>query len=211
MNQTTVDARAPKQDRSRATRQRLIEAAITCLARDGWSRSTVSVIAAEAGISRGATQHHFPTREDLILAALERMFELRIAQVDVGEVQGRPEGRARTVVLRLVEYYTGDLFKAALQVWTAAAADETLRERIVPLERKFAREVHAAAVRLLGADDSDPATHRMIQATLDMARGFGLADVLSDDSRRRRHVAEAWADQLAGVIAQAGEARSAEG
>ena len=56
----------PKQDRSRATRQRLLEAAVSCLATRGWEASTVSVIAAEAGISRGAVQHHYPTREDLV-------------------------------------------------------------------------------------------------------------------------------------------------
>ena len=32
----------PKQDRSRATRQRLLEAAVTCLATKGWEASTVS-------------------------------------------------------------------------------------------------------------------------------------------------------------------------
>ncbi|MFZ4282596.1 TetR/AcrR family transcriptional regulator, partial [Streptomyces rhizosphaericola] len=34
---------APKQDRSRATRQRLLEAAVACLAEHGWAGSTVSV------------------------------------------------------------------------------------------------------------------------------------------------------------------------
>jgi len=200
MTARTIDTRTPKQDRSRATRQRLLEATIACLVRDGWSGTTVSVVAEEAGISRGAAQHHFPTREGLILAALERVFELRMAHVNDQPVPGRGRRRAEAVVLRLVEYYTDDLFKAALQVWTAAAADETLRKQIVPLERRFAREVHQAAVKLLDADDSDPFTHRMIQATLDMARGFGLADVLSDDSRRRGRIAEAWAQELADIV-----------
>ncbi|MFF2768616.1 TetR family transcriptional regulator, partial [Streptomyces bacillaris] len=53
---------APKQDRSRATRQRLLEAAVACLAEHGWAGSTVSVVAERAGVSRGAAQHHFPTR-----------------------------------------------------------------------------------------------------------------------------------------------------
>ena len=36
--------RVPKQDRSRATRQRLLEAAVACLAEHGWAGSTVTVI-----------------------------------------------------------------------------------------------------------------------------------------------------------------------
>lgn len=191
-------ARAPKQDRSRQTRLRLLEAAVTCLVRDGWSGATMSVIAQEAGTSRGAMQHHFPTREDLVLAALEHTFEQRLASLAQVEV---PEGRrAEFVVQLIIDYNTDDLFKAALQMWAAAAADPVLRERILPLERHFAREVHAMAVRLLNADDSDPGTHALIQATLDLARGLGLADLLTDDSRRRAPIARAWAAQLATVI-----------
>jgi AcrR family transcriptional regulator len=185
-------AREPKQARSRETRARLLDAAITCLARDGWTNATVTVIADEAGTSRGALQHHFPTREDLITAALDYVFERRaeaIATVTVPEGRG---SREEFVVRLLVGLYGDDLFKAALQVWTAAAADESLRAQIVPLERKFARGVHGLAVQLLDADDEDPRTHALIQATLDMARGLGLADVLTDDSRRRNAVAEAW-------------------
>ncbi|WP_461030967.1 TetR/AcrR family transcriptional regulator, partial [Streptomyces sparsus] len=70
---------APKQDRSRATRQRLLESAVSCLAEHGWSGSTVTVVAEYAGVSRGAAQHHFPTREDLFTAAVEYVAERRSA------------------------------------------------------------------------------------------------------------------------------------
>src|SRR4029453_13401545 len=73
---------APKQDRSRATRRRLLETAIRCLANHGWEASTVAFIAAEAGISRGAGQHHFRTRQALHIPGLEHMFEERAALLD---------------------------------------------------------------------------------------------------------------------------------
>ncbi|MFE1785756.1 TetR family transcriptional regulator, partial [Streptomyces sp. NPDC059506] len=73
--------RAPKQDRSRATRRRLLEAAVECLAEHGWAGSTVAAVSLRAGVSRGAAQHHFPTREDLFTAAVEYVAEERIAAV----------------------------------------------------------------------------------------------------------------------------------
>ena len=191
----------PKQDRSRATRRRLLETTIRCLARHGWEASTVGFIAAEAGISRGAIQHHFRTREDLILAALESMFEERAALLDaLPEPDGTGPDRVHAVVTGLVETIGGELFRAALQVWTAAAADPALRLAVVPLERHFARGVHRRAVRLLGADDADPEVRALIQATLDMARGLALADVLTDDSRRRERVVRAWSSRLAAAL-----------
>ncbi len=189
--------REPKQDRSRATRQRLLESTVECLSTEGWASTTVAVAAQRAGVSRGAAQHHFPTREELITAALEVIFDNRIGELRA-ESSDLPVGPARTeaVVRRMVDYFTDSLFKAALQVWTAAAADEKLRERIVPLEAKFGRIAHEVTVELLGADDADPVTRRLVQGTLDMARGLGLADVLTDDSARRERIVRQWAETL---------------
>ncbi|MET8428204.1 TetR/AcrR family transcriptional regulator [Nocardia sp. NPDC059246] len=195
----------PKQDRSRATRQRLLEATIDCLAQTGWAAATVAVVAERAGVSRGAAQHHFPTREDLITAALEYMFDTRMdqAKADALAVADVAEGVARTeaVVAGLVESYTSPLFKAALQVWTHAAADPALRERIVPMEARFGRISHRMAVEALSVDDSDPVAHHLVQATLDLARGLGLADVLTDDSLRRKEIVQQWAATLHTALA----------
>src|SRR5512139_2301251 len=80
---TTAQAlpREPQQDRSRITRQRLLEAAIDCLASMGWAGTTVAVVAERAGVSRGAAQHHFRTREELVTAAVEYGAEVRMAQM----------------------------------------------------------------------------------------------------------------------------------
>jgi AcrR family transcriptional regulator len=190
----------PKQDRSRVTRQRLLEATIDCLAELGWAAATVAVVAERAGVSRGAAQHHFPTREDLITAALEHMFDTRMLQsrTEAAALSTVAAGADRThaVVVSLVESYTSTIFKAALQVWTHAAADPALRERILPLEAHFGRESHRRAVEALGVDDTDPVTHHLVQATLDLARGLGLADVLTDDSTRRKAIVAQWAATL---------------
>jgi AcrR family transcriptional regulator len=191
-------AREPQQDRSRATRARLLESAVTCLAELGWSGASVSVIAEQAGVSRGATQHHFPTREDLFTAAIEHMAEVRLAEIRT-EAAALPAGsatRTRDVVRLLVRLYTGPLFHAALQVWAAASASDYLRALVLPLEARLGREAHLAAIDLLGADESAPGVHEAVQATLDLARGLGLADTLADDSRRREAIISKWATML---------------
>src|ERR1041384_4968464 len=120
--------REPQQDRSRATRQRLLEAAVACLAERGWAGSTVSVVAERAGVSRGAAQHHFPTREDLFTAAVEYVAERRSSALRDLFPDG--PGDRPAVVSALVGLYTGPLFRAALQLWVAAANEEQLRGRV---------------------------------------------------------------------------------
>jgi len=202
--QNRIALREPQQDRSRVTRARLLESAVSCLAELGWSGATVTVVAEHAGVSRGAAQHYFPTREDLFTAALEHVAEVRLAEIR-GEAARRSAGVAAPtadVVGLLVRLYTGPLFRAALQLWAAAAASEALRELVVPLEARLGREAHRGAVELLGADESVPGVHEAVQATLDLARGLGLADTLTDDSRRRDRIIAQWAAMLDAVLAR---------
>ncbi|MFD7441738.1 TetR/AcrR family transcriptional regulator [Streptomyces sp. NPDC059909] len=177
----------PKQDRSRVTRQRLLEAAVACLAEHGWAGSTVSVVAERAGVSRGAAQHHFPTREDLFTAAVEYVAEERSSALRALPVQNRA-----AVVEALVDLYTGPLFRAALHLWVAASNEEQLRGRVTELEARVGRETHRIAVELLGADESVPGVRETVQGLLDMARGLGLANLLTDDVARRRRVVAQW-------------------
>jgi AcrR family transcriptional regulator len=195
---TVSAAREPQQDRGWATRTRLLESAISCLAERGWSGATVSVIAGHAGVSRGATQHYFPTREDLFTAALEHMAEVRLREIrrDAARLPAGDGRRTADVVGLLVRFYTGPLFRAALQIWAAASASDYLRELVLPLEARLGREAHRAAVELLGADESVPGVHEAVQATLDLARGLGLADTLADDTRRRDRIIGQWASML---------------
>jgi AcrR family transcriptional regulator len=190
-----VEAREPQQDRSRATRARLLESAITCLADLGWSASTVAVVAEHAGVSRGAAQHHFPTREALFMAALERVTRERGEQLRQ-ELAERPDMDTRAVVDLVFDLFTGTYFRAALMLWVAAASEPQLREQVLPLEARIGREVHRVVVELLGVDEHLPGVRETVQATLDLARGLGLANVLTDDTHRRTGIARQWAAML---------------
>ncbi|MEU4652587.1 TetR/AcrR family transcriptional regulator [Streptomyces sp. NPDC023723] len=186
--------RAPKQDRSRATRRRLLAAAVSCLAERGWAGSTVSVVAMRAGVSRGAAQHHFPTREDLFTAAVEYVAEERSRALRALFPEGAADRRA--VVAALVDLYTGPLFRAALHLWVAASNEDQLRGRVTELEARVGRETHRIAVDLLAADELRPGVRETVQGLLDMARGLGLANLLTDDTARRERVVEQWAALL---------------
>jgi AcrR family transcriptional regulator len=167
------------------------------LAEVGWSRCTVAVVAERAEVSRGAAQHHFPTREALITAAVDHMTDVRAAEIR-RNVESWPAEALTThaIVELIVAIYTGTLFRASLELWVASSADPQLRALVVPLEARIGREVHQATVDLLGVDESVPGTRELIQATLDLARGLGLANLLTDDSRRRGPIVAQWAHVL---------------
>jgi AcrR family transcriptional regulator len=201
---TSPPVREPAQERSRATRRNLLDAAVECLSELGWSGSTIAVVAQRAGVSRGAAQHHFPTREDMFTAAIRHVAQTRIADLRES-VQRLPEGASRTEALieLLVDLYAGPSFRAALQLWVQASTDERLRERIVPLEEHVGRVAHQAALDVLAVEEDEPGVREIVQATLDLSRGLGLAGLLTDDTHRREHVVRAWAGMIDASLNQA--------
>ena len=59
-------------DAQGGARQRIADAAITVIARDGLDALSIRRVASEAGVAIGTVQHHYPIRTDLVVATLER-------------------------------------------------------------------------------------------------------------------------------------------
>lgn len=177
-------------------RQRLLEATIDSLVEVGWAGTSTTVVSQRAGVSRGAQLHHFPSKQDLVVAAVEYLAERRREELAV-DLDALPErDRTRAVLDLLVSQYTSPVFLAALELWVAARTDPELLAKVAPFERRVGREIHAHAVTLLEVDESRGRNRQLVQATLDLLRGLGLAATLTDDSARRASILDAWADTL---------------
>ena len=190
-------ARIPQEERTRAMRARLLEATVECLVERGWSGTSTTVVSQRAGVSRGAQLHHFPTKNALVLAAVEHLSEARGAELR-SAAETLPVGprHIRAVLGILAGHFTSPIFTAALELWVAARTDAQLLAAVGPLEQRLGRDVHRLTVDLLGVDESRPGARELVQATLDLVRGLGLANTISDDRRRRNRILDAWADLL---------------
>ena len=194
---TTAPAtRVPQEERSRAMRARLLEATVDLLVERGFAGTSTTLVSERAGVSRGAQLHHFPTKNDLVVAAVEHLTEIRGSEL-AAAADRLPEQRTTRAVLDLLAaHFTSRVFTAALELWVAARTDETLLEAVAPLEQKVGREVHRLTVELLGVDETEPGVRELVQATLDLVRGLGLATTITDDSRRRDRILDRWAETL---------------
>lgn len=195
--------RTPQQDRSRATQQRLLEATVECLVERGWAGTTTTVIAEQAGVSRGAQLHHYPTKAALVLSAVEHLAQRRAAEIQLEATAARDEpveARVARVVDLLAAAFTGPLFMAALELWVVARTDAELRQALAPVEARIGRDLYRLAVTLLGADESRPGVRPAVQTTLDLLRGLGVANLLTDDTARRDALLGDWKQHLVNVL-----------
>ena len=176
-------------------RARLLEATIDLLAERGFAATTSTVVSERAGVSRGAQLHHFPTKNDLVVAAVEHVMAARIEALAV-DAESLPTAgleRTRAVLQIFADYFTSPRFMAALELWVGARTDPELLAQVGPLEQQVGRGAHRVAVQLLEVDESIPGNRELVQETLDLIRGLGLASTISDDTRRRMRILDHWA------------------
>ncbi|GAA4706215.1 TetR/AcrR family transcriptional regulator [Nocardioides conyzicola] len=189
--------RVPQEERTRVMRARLLEATVDCLVERGFAGTSTTLVSERAGVSRGAQLHHFPTKNDLVVAAVEHLTEKRGAEL-AAAAAALPDGprHTRAVMQMLGDHFASPVFNAALELWVAARTDAQLLAAVGPLEQRVGRETHRLTVELLGADESVPGVRELVQATLDLVRGLGLANTITDDAHRRGRILDRWADVL---------------
>jgi AcrR family transcriptional regulator len=178
-------------------RARLLEATVDCLVEVGFAGTSTTLVSERAGVSRGAQLHHFPTKNALVVAAVSYLTDKRMAALATNVADVSRDGlHTRAVLHMLGDHFASPVFNAALELWVAARTDANLLAAVGPLEQRVGRETHRLTVELLGADESVPGVRELVQATLDLVRGLGLANTISDDTRRRVRILDTWADTL---------------
>jgi AcrR family transcriptional regulator len=182
-----TSVRRSQAERSAATREALLDAAIECLIDEGYASTTTNAVAVRAGLSRGAHLHHFQTRTALVGAAVEQlatrwMGELRVASA---KLPGGP-GRTLAGLDLLWAHYASPMFQAALDLWTDARSDDELRERLVEVERLLDRQTLELARELFPALADARDFEGLLQHAIATVRGLAMLDTLHPDGARNR-------------------------
>ncbi|HEY5922271.1 MAG TPA: helix-turn-helix domain-containing protein [Kofleriaceae bacterium] len=186
-------ARVPRtqQQRRDETRRALLDAAVESLIEVGFARTTTLEVQRRADASRGALLHHFPSKTELLVAAIDHLAEMRARELKMFAAQ-LPDGRARTdAVLELLwQCFTGTFFQVSMELRTAARTDPELRPVLITAERALRDRIFAQAKTLFGKDVSEhPGLERALDFTLQFMIGAAMTAVLhKDDGGRLREL-----------------------
>ena len=153
------------------------------------TESELTEIARRAGVSRGTQLHHFPTKESLVVAAVEYLVDKRLEEILTAEVD---RGRGLEV---LSDAFSGPLFYAALELWVAARTDPVLHAATVPLERKVSEALEFGSAELFG----DRFDSESVELTIELVRGLAVSALFrtseADDALRAR-LLPAWQSRV---------------
>ncbi len=208
-------ARAPRtqQQRRDETRRALLDAAVESLIEVGFARTTTLEVQRRADVSRGALLHHFPSKAELLVAAVDHLAEMRARELKQLANQ-LPEGRARTdAVLDLLwQCFSGTMFQVSMELRTAARTDPELRPVLIAAERSLRDRIFAQARSLFGKDVSEqPGIERALDLTLQLMIGAAMTGVLHKDDARLRDLIDDWKLLFPTVLANAASGSSKTG
>jgi AcrR family transcriptional regulator len=115
-------------ERRAGTQEALFAATIDCLVELGYANTTTREVAQRAGVSRGAQTHHFPTKTDLVLGAIEHLFAQQAARYRAAFTALPPAERTLERAVGLLwDVVSGPSYPAVLEVTVAARTDPALR------------------------------------------------------------------------------------
>ncbi len=138
--------RRSQEVRSALTRARILDAALLCLAERGYAGTTTTAIAERAGVSRGAQLHHFPTRQELLAAAVQHLYAALPETFLTGFAALPPDAdRIHAALALLWEIYLDPTLIAVSELQMAARTDRALREALLPVGERHHANIHALA------------------------------------------------------------------
>jgi len=183
--------RRTQSQRSATTRQAVLDATIDCLIDVGYGGTTTTAIQERAGVSRGALTHQYPSKNDLLAAAIVHLAEVRAREMLESARQASDQGDPLQRGLRILwRTFNTDLFQAAIELWVASRTDDDLHAVLIEAERQIARQYHRAGAELFGDIAQHPGFARGMESVVTHMRGAALTNILRRSSRDDDTVAE---------------------
>jgi len=173
----------PQQIRAEKTRQKLIDAAIECLAKHGYAGAQLGLISDVAGVSRRPRQYYFPTRVSLMSEVWHEI--RRRDDITFNDLHKQTTSLEDTVELILesafVKYRTVQ-YLADLELKLAMRSDETLATHLKPLIEKRESEADESWVQLFSKLDKSRSELIAVRYLhISLLRGLAIEYLSRDD------------------------------
>jgi AcrR family transcriptional regulator len=186
--------RRTQESRSKAAREKLLQATIEVLHERGYSGLTTKEVAQRAGFSNGALMHHFSTKADLVIAAGAHIYERHIENGrKIAASAAARKDPLNAFVDDCVDVYLGASFIPTLEMMVVARADPLMNapfDEFMQHYRKTMNEIWMGAFLRAGYNQEDASF--TIMSTLYMIRGMSINSVWQKNMPYYKRMLREW-------------------
>jgi AcrR family transcriptional regulator len=192
--------RVPQAERRRITRSKLLDATIDSLIDLGYARTTTVEVGERTGLSRGTQLHHFPSKADLLVAAIEHLADERSKEFEA-ELAARFEkgdDPVDAMVDVLWVMFSDPIYWATIELMVAARTDPELLEKLEAFERSLGGRIYVAFKELTGRQGRD--AKASLEMTLYFMRGLAMERIFRQNEAHYTHLLSRWKAQLRSLL-----------
>ena len=130
--------RRTQAERREQTRTALLDATVSSLVDLGFSGTTTTEVTRRAGVSLGALLHHFPSKADLLAAAVGHVLDRRQGEFRDAMASLAPgTDRIDAAIDLLWSAFSGPTFTAWIELWVASRTDTELAREMRAVDARF--------------------------------------------------------------------------
>jgi len=191
------------------TRARILDAAINCFISMGYTNVTTGSVIQQAGISRGTMLHHFPSKTELISAAVEHLHNKLLDDYTerVNQIPETLEGadRRRAGLEAYWEHLTGDLSAAYHEMCIAGKREPELQDILQDSMSRFNQHTHEKNAELFSEWFDREDTYLLaMDITQFLLQGMAFSQLRQDRTRRIRRMLDYLSDRLEEIFEENG-------
>lgn len=199
--------RSTQSERRAATRAAILDAAAARLVEEGLGGVTIAAVAERAGVSSGAVLHHYPTKNDLIIALASHLSD---ASKDSAVVAADPHAplaeRIDAMADAIVEVVFAPASRAQFELHTASRTSPEFAEHLRVLNARNAEAyISDLAGALLEADVPVERIRAALEFAICAAIGLSLLTLSGGDEPAEERLAASIKELLLREVEAAAE------
>lgn len=187
-----------QQIKSQRAKDAICKATIDSLVKVGYAETSLNRVATAAGFSKGALQHHFPSKEDLVAATLDLLLSRTIKHYPTNKM---PETVEAALLFGWNQFINTNAYRALMEILNEARTDKKLQARISDELINWGTKLDHQSLEVYEAvSGNEQDVIMLLNMNRSFMRGLLIQEQYGVDEARTLRYVQKWIEMIAPML-----------